>query len=70
MGTKLSNSLDKLYNLDTSKMTPEGKLMFEYLNLKLVTVPAVATESEINLLDNSNEIIKKETLESLQMEKK
>ncbi|MDZ7817751.1 MAG: hypothetical protein U5K55_03620 [Aliarcobacter sp.] len=51
---RLSNSLDKLYNLDTSKMTPEGKLMFDYLNLKINTVPAYGG-SEINQIDKSQE---------------
>ncbi|QOG12447.1 hypothetical protein [Arcobacter sp. FWKO B] len=50
----LSNSLDKLYNLDTSKMTPEGKLMFDYLNLKINTVPSYGG-SEINQIDKSQD---------------
>lgn len=50
----LGNSLNQLYNLDTSKMTPQGRLMFDYLNLKVVTVPGVS-ESHVNLMDKSAE---------------
>ncbi|MBL3520787.1 hypothetical protein H0A43_09900 [Arcobacter lanthieri] len=50
----LGNSLNQLYNLDTSKMTPQGRLMFDYLNLKVLTVPGVS-ESHVNLMDKSAE---------------
>lgn len=47
----LGNSLEELNNLDTSKIKPEGKLMFEYLNLKVNTVPGVAEDSKNPIKD-------------------
>ncbi|HOI84246.1 MAG TPA: hypothetical protein PKW30_08030 [Campylobacterales bacterium] len=55
----LEASMEKLYNLDTSKMTPLQKATFDYLNLKVVTVPAVS-ESDVNLVDRSSTILKDE----------
>ncbi|MFY9084942.1 filamentous hemagglutinin N-terminal domain-containing protein [Aliarcobacter cryaerophilus] len=54
--TGLGNSLNQLYNLDTSKMTPQGRLMFDYLNLKAVTVPTYGG-SKNNPVNQSSDIL-------------
>ncbi|AXX85318.1 hypothetical protein [Aliarcobacter skirrowii] len=53
----LGNSLNELYNLDTSKMTPQQRLMFDYLNLKVVTVPAYGGSKNNPVNQSSNIII-------------
>ncbi|MDN5049033.1 hypothetical protein [Aliarcobacter butzleri] len=65
----LGNSLNELYNMDTSKMTPEQRLMFDYLKLKAVTVPAYGG-SKNNPINQSSDILINEMNKSINKEEK
>ncbi|RZV14880.1 hypothetical protein D3M61_02660 [Aliarcobacter butzleri] len=61
--------LNELYNMDTSKMTPEQRLMFDYLKLKAVTVPAYGG-SKNNPINQSSDILINEMNKSINKEEK
>lgn len=65
----LENGLDRLYNLDTSKMSPLERTLFNYANLKAVTVPAYGG-SEYNQVDRSQELMKNEINKAIYGDKK
>jgi hypothetical protein len=52
----LENGLNRLYNLDTSKMSPVGKAAYEHLMVRAITAPAIA-ESDLNPMDKSGDML-------------